>query len=85
MLYAIKEHAGDAFRVNVYGDEVDRNKHLVGYLADVDLKTLSFVTVPKISMASCFTLKEASLLSIKLNKLNSLKFYEIIEDTSHGL
>lgn len=84
MLYAIKEHTGDAFRVSVYGDKTEHNKHFVGYIADMDIGTLSFVTVTKLSMASCFTLQEAALLVIKLNKLHLLKYYEIIEDTSHG-
>jgi hypothetical protein len=85
MLYAIKEHKGDAFRISFYGDKSEKNKHFVGYIADVDMGTLSFVTVNKLSMASCFTLNEAALLVIKLNKLNLLKYYEIIEDKSHGL
>lgn len=85
MLYAIKEYKGDVFRVSFYGDKFEKNNHFLGYIADVDMGTLSFNTVNTLSMASCFTLNEAALLVIKLNKLNLLKYYEIIEDKSYGL
>lgn len=76
MQYVIKKHTVTPFDIGVYDAPAIRRINAVGYLADVDIDTLKYVTVSDKAMASEFFLYDAALLLSKLNKLN-LCFYEI--------
>lgn len=78
MQYVIKKHSADPFRIPVYAEQEVRQEGFVGYLADVDLNSLTYVTVGSEKFATRFNMYNASLLVAKLNKLN-LRFYEIEE------
>jgi len=76
MYFVIKKHSTDPFRIPVSATPEERNGGFIGYLADVDLNALTYVTVTTPKFAKRFNMYDASLLVSKLNKLN-LRFYEI--------